>query len=72
MTTQEILNYKTTNQIKIYKLNQIGLSNAEIVEAMKPLYVNTKGSRNEAFVKWLLNEFAKNPQKITIANKIPD
>jgi hypothetical protein len=72
MTADEIINYKTTKQIKVYKLNQIGLSNAEIVEAIKPLFVGTAGSRNESFVRWVLNEFAENPKKIERANKIRD
>ena len=72
MTTQEIINYNTTNFIKVYKLNQIGLSNGEIAEAMKPLFVNTKGNRNASWLKSVLKDYAENPKKIAAANKIKD
>lgn len=72
MTKDEIINYNTTNLIKIYKLNQIGLSEQEIVDAMKPLFANTKGSRGIGYVKSMLKEYIDDPKKIERANKIPD
>ena len=72
MTVDEIINYNTTNLIKVYKLNQLGLSNEEIVEAMKPLFTNTKGPRGVSYVKSILKEFIDDPTKIQKANKIPD
>jgi hypothetical protein len=72
MTVDEIINYNTSNLIKIYKLNQIGLTNEEIVQAMKPLFVNTKGSRGVGYVKSMLKEYVDDPKKIERANKIPD
>jgi hypothetical protein len=72
MTQQEIIDYQTTNEIKVYKLNQLGFSNEEIVIAMKPLFVNTKGARGVAYVKTILNDFSQKPEKIKKANKIPD
>lgn len=72
MTVDEIVNYDTTNYIKIYKLNQLGLTPEEIADVIKPLFVNTQGVRNAAYVKYMLKAFIDDPKRIQRANKIPD
>lgn len=72
MTIDEIVNYKTSNLIKVYKLNQLGLSNQQVADAMKPLFTTTKGVRNDTWVKYILNMFEQDPNMIKKANKIQD
>ena len=74
MTVDEIINYKTTNQIKIYKLNQLGLSNVMIIDAMKQSFNSLQSNDNKKkyYVNSILKEFMKNPEKIQKANKIQD
>jgi hypothetical protein len=72
MTTDEIVNYNTTNYIKVYKLNQLGLSNQEVADAMKPLFTTTKGVRNASWVKSVLKMYEVDPNLIKKANKIQD
>jgi hypothetical protein len=72
MTVDEIINYKTSNLIKVYKLNQLGLSNQQVSDAMKPLFTTTKGVRNDTWVKYILSMFEEDPNMIKKANKIKD
>ena len=72
MTKEEIIAYKTTNQIKIYKLNQIGLSSSEIAQEMQPLFKPGDDSKRVYYVNSILKEFQKDKSKIEKANKIPD
>lgn len=73
MTKEEIVKYNTTNQIKIYKLNQIGLTSKEIVDVMTPLFTkNTNPDKRVYYVNSILKEFIKDTSKIEKANKIPD